>query len=492
MLLDIKEIFKSDLDANKKWWSTPKINKINYNFNLLNNGGPAGPPGFKGPAGDIGARGLIGMQGLIGEQGLIGLPGVGNLNPWININNTLLPAFREEYEYQPTRLWLGYNNNTNNNLEDLNIFYKDTLHNIKNDKDRVNLRLKTYGSQNFDFDIYENKIKIGNLNGSNVLEYRSRIYDAQFLRNQNKNLLSITDKINFNSNASLFNNKVKFNNNFKYNNNAISSQIIVSEDNSGKAKWRYKFDVLASFPIGAVISISPEYFNNNNFYIDYDDTKSNTQEIKIKFGRGKRNTAFQGWYLANGQTWTEEAYQVNVPNLNSFTYKVDSNNNNQSSGDTTNNPSYPVMIGGADLNMTVNYINNKYDINLADNSADDIVQFGNSNNANNFTINRKINIIYLKNYNLYWKTSQSVPVTTETIELGFGSTVLNQNAACFASLQQFKWTGIGLNWDNENENLNGVQLYDSNTLLVNPGWYSKNGLAFVVNNTMYIYTMIIV
>jgi hypothetical protein len=78
MNIRIKELFKSDLDPNSsEWWSKHKIDKINYNFKLLANGGPAGPLGLEGDNGidgDKGENGEIGSQGPQGPQGIEGPP----------------------------------------------------------------------------------------------------------------------------------------------------------------------------------------------------------------------------------------------------------------------------------------------------------------------------------------------------------------------------------------------------------------------------------
>ena len=76
MNIRIKELFKSDLDPNSnEWWSKHKIDKINYNFKLLANGGPAGPLGLEGDNGIDGDKGETGEIGSQGPQGPQGIPG---------------------------------------------------------------------------------------------------------------------------------------------------------------------------------------------------------------------------------------------------------------------------------------------------------------------------------------------------------------------------------------------------------------------------------
>jgi len=76
MKINIKELFKSDLDPNSvSWWSTDKIDKINYNFSQFANGGPSGPDGLHGQDGQDGIKGNQGPEGAIGAQGFQGIAG---------------------------------------------------------------------------------------------------------------------------------------------------------------------------------------------------------------------------------------------------------------------------------------------------------------------------------------------------------------------------------------------------------------------------------
>lgn len=93
MNIRIKELFKSDLDPNSnEWWSKHKIDKINYNFNLLTNGGPAGPLGLEGDNGIDGDKGETGEIGSQGPQGPQGIPGPAVGGRWfLNGVNTQSP-----------------------------------------------------------------------------------------------------------------------------------------------------------------------------------------------------------------------------------------------------------------------------------------------------------------------------------------------------------------------------------------------------------------
>ena len=98
MNIRIKELFKSDLDPNSaEWWSKDKIDKINYNFNVLSSGGPAGPIGVEGPNGGEGSKGITGMQGTEGYQGPQGIPGPDSSGNWImetvSVNTTVQTSY---------------------------------------------------------------------------------------------------------------------------------------------------------------------------------------------------------------------------------------------------------------------------------------------------------------------------------------------------------------------------------------------------------------
>ena len=83
MNIRIKELFKSDLDPNSsEWWSKDKIDKINFNFRLMKNGGPSGPVGIEGPNGEDGDKGEDGLQGTEGPRGTQGMIGPESSGTW--------------------------------------------------------------------------------------------------------------------------------------------------------------------------------------------------------------------------------------------------------------------------------------------------------------------------------------------------------------------------------------------------------------------------
>ena len=162
MPLNIKHLFKSDLDPNTSdFWSVDKIDKLNHNFRQVRLGGPQGPMGRSGFSGEEGDRGEIGSQGLKGSQGAQGHQGNGGIEPWKNIEHgrttTILPKFNGTIEYTAIPVVFGahdsspvYTNPIPYSGAVLNLYAQDeTLFNLSLDSDRtgrVAFDLNNYGS----------------------------------------------------------------------------------------------------------------------------------------------------------------------------------------------------------------------------------------------------------------------------------------------------------------------------------------------------------
>jgi len=116
MSINIKEIFKSDLDPNSiNWWAKDKIDKLNFNFSQLVNGGVPGPIGLEGTDGVTGNRGVQGLNGDQGSTGIEGTAGLPGLATWVinssnDANNiTLLPNRMPSPEFAPVGIMIGKN-----------------------------------------------------------------------------------------------------------------------------------------------------------------------------------------------------------------------------------------------------------------------------------------------------------------------------------------------------------------------------------------------
>ena len=395
MPLRIKEIYRTDLDPNSTaWWSKDKVDKLNYNFSLLSNGGMSGPAGSIGMDGDSGLDGAQGPQGFQGAQGAQGFQGPQGLSPWTEGRNadflTLFPNFQGEVEYQPVRVGLGQIG-----TEQSPISINGPVHILHNHYSNVsNLILNSEGSINFHFrlspDGLAKKLEIGKLDAvpdQLIIQYDLETMDYQLKDSPTADPLfeATSSALTLRSNSSKIgindSNTVTANSDFKYNLNALEDRLLVSLDAAGNAVWKNKSDVFGSLPVGSIISIPESFFNNTNFYTTYTESHPTSAELDIIHGKGRPDTPFEGWYLCNGQTWTDGVIQYEVPNLNSFNYDVDSDGGAQyeitGGGDNS-----PVLIGGDNLRMESTYegggVYSSNLINPLQTSVDEITLFNNA------------------------------------------------------------------------------------------------------------------
>jgi hypothetical protein len=117
MSLDIKELYTSDLDPNyiSTWWSTKKVEKLNWNFDriLESGGGPLGPQGWLGKSGPIGANGAQGTNGRQGPLGNRGNQGFSGENVWIEnytTGETNTAILIKQIKDDPYDVKVGYSN----------------------------------------------------------------------------------------------------------------------------------------------------------------------------------------------------------------------------------------------------------------------------------------------------------------------------------------------------------------------------------------------
>jgi hypothetical protein len=120
MSLNIKEIFRSDLDQSSliNWWSSKKLEKLNWNFTeILNSGGgPLGPQGFEGNIGSAGITGNTGEAGFEGSQGFQGVQGQTGYMSWlensdISKNNSTIKSVQDKTD--PSTAIVGLDENEN-------------------------------------------------------------------------------------------------------------------------------------------------------------------------------------------------------------------------------------------------------------------------------------------------------------------------------------------------------------------------------------------
>lgn len=492
MPLKIKEIYQTDLDPNSNaWWSTDKINKLNYNFNLLKNGGIPGPAGISGMDGDTGIPGAQGPQGPIGAQGAQGSQGSQGVSPWTASGNgdylTLYPKFQGDVEYQPLRVGIGQLAS-----EQVAITYQGPLHILHNHNSTVsNLIINSENSADFHFRLSPEstfkKLEIGDIAGGNnlILQYDLGTMDyvlhnptlgIENLLEANSNSISFRSSNNTLgdiSNPSNYEFISGYQGSFKYTTGAIEDRVLVSLNTDGDAVWKNKADVFGTLPVGSIISITTNEFNSDNFHLEYVETQTSPDALNIIYGRGKENTPFEGWYLCNGQTWTDGVISYDIPNLNQFDFDVVTNGGDQEEvidgGDNS-----PILIGGANLRMESTYDGlGEYTSEFVNPIQSSIDQIELEITSGQYYASRNVHIVYLKGINYYWNTGASQQLPTTDISL---STVQQSvAAACGASETTYKWTGGTTDW--ETGNMSGISLYNFDLSPAQIGWYEKDGLA---------------
>jgi hypothetical protein len=501
MNINIKEIFKSDLDPNSTaWWSKDKIDKINFNFNQFLNGGMPGPQGFKGADGDHGYSGAQGYQGFMGAQGYQGAQGPAAPSEWIMhipddnaIPAYLFPKVNQTpgyIEQMPAVLKTGYIDPLNESPEDFNgsvkTVYSNPIVGGSGSQRMIGLRLQ-HATKAADF-------RIGLVSGNLDMEIgRVVTGDPEF------HYLQIADEIIYEilgaSYLKITSNTIRFGGNvstnfiipeafshdeFRFTPDAQFEKILVAEGTNGKVKWIDKKEIFGSFPIGSIISIREDDFNSTNFVLNETISQVGPPygELQVVYGRGKVGTEYEGWYLCNGQTW-KVANGVNefaTPNLNSFNYTIASNGGGQNlinnGGDNTS-----IIIGGGNIEMNGTQDGSgTYQLDMTIESAD--VSFQGGTSSTDTYASRMVHIVFLENTNLYWSDSTSTPPAPTTTDIMLTNARPTELDACIKPpIYQYTWTGSSTNeWNTFNHITTTYYLYNyGTTTFAAPGWYKNTG-----------------
>jgi hypothetical protein len=510
-MLNIKEIFKSDLDPNSpNWWAKDKVDKINFNFNQLEKGGSYGPTGTQGPDGLTGVIGMKGFQGTQGERGPQGTEGLSGKFTW-NINrsaenDTIFPNYQGGIEYTSVALLIGA---TDGSPEDTTLPAGITPSILLTHGNKNNLSLANNskrGSFKTEPDGSNLNVNIGELSGAQPgsLEVREivpaggRKYKDQSkygLSNEADDLLEVVEDNNTKKLKSYVDSKfnkndpnayVKAEGDFSYNNNAQPKKVLASLDVDGNLEWKNRYEVFSALPRGSFISIREEDFNNFNFNILDGSEIGDDGYLKIGYGRGRIGGDFEGWYLANGQKWIDGVLEFQVPNLNSFNYTIANTlpNNVEYEGIMEDvvvpNPN-PVIIAGSstDVRGVYNQTTGEYDITQDVESIDDSMSKGIVSSSTHLSIKRNVNIIKLGEASLYWLTDPDAgTVDTYYVELAFGN---NADAACGNSTSPYFWTKDPNSNEWYTQPTAGEAIYTNNNGVAGPspvsGWYELDGFA---------------
>ena len=477
MPLNIREIFISDLDPNStNWWSQDKLDKFNHNFRQLFLGGPQGPVGKTGFSGEPGAKGSQGPIGNIGFIGNTGPQGPEGTEPWkkvVDANVTLLPKFNGSIEYVAIPVIFGESSLTANPIS----YSGSVLTAYAETEAMNNLELKTETTIEtvvFDLNSFGAAsavhFKGGVISSTHIFNYQT---DEYLLADNTADILRVNRDLFSSQKPTSFSQDVDATQ-VSYNNGALPGYILAADNVQGDTSWRYKYDLFDALPVGSIVAIPQSEFNSTNFHLNETYTVRDSY-LDIIYGRGKVGTKFEGWYLCNGKTWNVDGIvQYEVPNLNSFTYVIDANGLGQPGEATMPQP--PVFIGGANISMSADFVTNEYQTSQTVDTADDDITVEFTSTNVDFLQSKNVNIIYLGINDMKWQTV-IVPSTTENINLLGPSTSFD--VACLDSTStQYKWTGIGKSWTDQNEDLTGVKLYTtSNELAIGNRWYAKDGMA---------------
>lgn len=509
-MLNIKEIFKSDLDPNSpNWWARDKVDKINFNFNQLEKGGSYGPTGTQGSDGITGVIGDQGFQGNIGTQGDQGTEGLSGKFTWnINrsaANDTIFPNYQGGVEYSAIALLIGA---IGGSVDDTTLPAGITpsvllTHGTKNNITLANSSKR--GSFKTEPDGGNLNVNIGELSGTQPgsLEVREivpaggRKYKDQAkygLINEAADLLEVVEDNNIKKLKSYVDSKfnkddpnayVNVNGDFSYNNNAQPKKVLTSVDVDGNLEWKNRYEVFSALPRGSFISIREEDFNNINFNILDGSAIGDDGYLKIGYGRGRIGGDFEGWYLANGQKWIDGVLEFQVPNLNSFNYTIantDSNTEYEGPEVDINIPNLdPIIIAGSSTEVqgVYNQTTGEYDVTQNVEVIDDSMSKSSASGSSHLSIKRNVNIIKLGEASLYWLTDPSEGgIDTYPIELAFGNNALD---ACGNIALPYFWTkdptDINSDWAITPDA--GEAIYTNNNGTAGPspvaGWYEFGG-----------------
>lgn len=432
MAINLKQIFTTDTD-------NIKLDKVNYNFDqLVANGG--GPQGAQGPTGDTGPQGITGTQGFqgpIGPQGDRGPQGANGGQYWNAVEgniggvifDTLYPIHdSNETTYSPNVV-LGYESSDPEYAhpnEDAVL----TLH--RKSAFLSNLRFINEDSQNaFDWITTTDgsgtvvTARFNNIN-SNKLYQLANVF--KFISNGTTlmELIGSVDPLINDSNLLLkldatFKNDVEVRGNLKISTgNPGTNKVAVSLDNNGTLVWKSVDELGGTAPIGTIVSILPAIFSDNTKFINqetYTIIDPDNDLLQISVGKGIGD--YVGWYICNGQTWTNGTVSYDIPDLNSFSYQIadnpDSNDpNSQGLASVSNDENN--IIGGADISMSAPYSSPSYEVSGTVTTTNVNIAEG---TGQTFIIKRLPQIIYLGADDLYWEDSGSDQAPETTVQYLF-------------------------------------------------------------------------
>lgn len=461
-IINLKNISFTDSD-------NIKLDKVNYNFDQLvsNGGGPQGPTGSHGVTGPQGVNGYQGPFGVRGDQGDQGPIGSAGTQVWIYQEgdtdtldaNTVFPKHDDPTDptgdgtLNPPVVSVGFRSDS----PMYGVTQEDTGQNVpyqfiinRNDNYALsNLALRTDGTDN----LFLQSINWDDQNNTSIMKMSfSEVEDnrIEYWANKHTYIDNITgaNLLEISSNGIVSNVGAEFNEELKINGDLIVStgitpgdpgspdvdKIAVSADAQGTIIFKYADELGGTAPIGTIISMLPSIYNDNTKFIQQETVNPNGLPIEIRVGSGIGD--YEGWYVCNGQTWTDGVEEYEVPGLNSFSYSIedDPSNDLNSQGSAVETNNNLEVIGGADISTAALFSSPNYTITSSVTDSDiNLDPQGFQGATTVVKVKRLPQIIYLGVDNLYWQDagSDQAPLVDNTYTFAITSdgqpgTILSQ------------------------------------------------------------------
>lgn len=432
-LINLKEILSTDTIQEK-------LEKINYNFDqLVAASGTVGPQGPQGISGVDGPQGPTGPQGPIGLTGNVGPMGNAATSKWVANQYTngsestykLAPIFDGVTNTKLSTIILGHPDITSADYNQVNDDAQLKIY--KNQAYSSEIRLTSVNSTDyFDF-VYDTNGKLllqfNDNNPDGTLSLKSANINVQDLGGNNMIDLS-NNGINIYRDLNFIDSNVKLNQNSSLILNYGSPQtdkLACANDSTGAVVWKELSEVANTIPVGTIVPILPSILMDSaNFVTSHSYTISSTSPSDMYTGRGVVGTAYEGWYICNGRTWTDGAsVSHKVPDLNSFAYNIIGDTNGPSSGSPAGNEGQfhtdqdagnEILMTGRRMKTIGSLNGGTYNMSLSfiDSMNTEVVSVGDAGTPlsqhTNIIMNRIPHIVYLGANNLKWTESGMINV----------------------------------------------------------------------------------
>lgn len=427
MAINLKQILTSDTD-------NIRLDKVNYNFDQLvaNGGGPKGETGLAGATGYQGVKGDQGPQGTQGVQGTQGPDGNSGIDLWktnegdpaLSTIDSLVPI-HDLSILNPPSVVIGYHSG-DPQYEQVEENAQLVINRHSNFNSNLELRVIDPTGTMVSVNAYRYKMEYDptsgaailvkgftNSNSNTVTEtadqfiWKDESTAATIMELNSSGLVSTVDHNAENLEVA---NTLKI-----ASGNPDVDKIAVSANAQGQIEFKSVNELGGIIPIGTIVSMNPDTFGNSSNFISSETTSNQSlisganAPIEIRVGAGIGDYA--GWYLCNGQDWTNGEALIQVPDLNSFSYSIDEDTVSNDPG--RQGYSYPApndeihIMGGsdADLNAVFSAGTGNYTVTGTVTTTNQSLISG---SGTTYTIKRLPQIIYLGLTNLYWQDAGTV------------------------------------------------------------------------------------